>query len=43
VLTLGWGCLWRRLRGEECAAAEVSGGGAIGGSGGAREVVGARW
>jgi hypothetical protein len=30
VLTLGWGCLWRRLRGEVWAAAEASGGGAIG-------------
>jgi hypothetical protein len=37
VLTLGWGCLWRRLRGEECAAEEVSGDGSIGGGAGARE------
>jgi hypothetical protein len=37
VLTLGWGCLWRWLRGEVWAAAEASGGGAIGGGGRARE------
>jgi hypothetical protein len=30
VLTLGWGCLGRRLRGAVWAAAEASGGGAIG-------------
>jgi hypothetical protein len=30
VLTLGWGCLWRRLRSEVWAAAEASGDGAIG-------------
>jgi hypothetical protein len=29
VLTLGWGCLGRRLRGAVWAAAEASGGGAI--------------
>jgi hypothetical protein len=37
VLTLGWGCLWRRLRSEDWAVVEASGGGAIGGGGGARE------
>jgi hypothetical protein len=37
VLTLGWGCLWRWLRGEVWAAAEARGSGAIGGGGGARE------
>jgi hypothetical protein len=30
VLTLGWGCLGRWLRGEVWAAAEASGGGAVG-------------
>jgi hypothetical protein len=37
VLTLGWGCSGRRLRGAVWAAAEANGGGAIGGGGGARE------
>jgi hypothetical protein len=40
ALTLVGDVLWRRLCGDERAAAEVSGGGANGGGGGARECCG---
>jgi hypothetical protein len=43
VLTLGWGCWWRRLRIGEWTVAELSGGDAIGGGGGARKGWRARW